>query len=44
MADTIGKLVENEITLAEAGRVMSALAAFQRSLLLTRDQSTSSGT
>jgi hypothetical protein len=44
MADTIGKLVENETTPADAGRVMSALAAFQRSMPRTRDQSTSSGT
>jgi hypothetical protein len=44
MADTIGKLVEDEITPAAADAVVSALAALRSALPLTGDRSTSSAT
>jgi hypothetical protein len=42
MADAIGKLVEDEITPADADSVVSALAALRSALQPSRDRSTSS--
>jgi hypothetical protein len=44
MSDTIGKLVEEEITSADADLVVSALAALRSALQPSRDRSASSAT
>lgn len=44
MADTIGKLAEDEITPANAALIVSALVALRSALLLTRDRTTSLAT